>query len=162
MYASEDRSRTGTVWRRLAQLFLLTTCSVFVFYANLSREPREGALPLQRQRTIEKCRLKERPAGPSPDFHDRETSDRFQPGSPPVLILNARIWTGARNGSETISGDILLKDGLIAAIIALDGETRESSQEDLVHTIMQDAELEVVDAKGRWVTPGYYRSLLRG
>ncbi|VDB95544.1 unnamed protein product [Peniophora sp. CBMAI 1063] len=155
--APAERVRTGTVWRKLARLFLLTSCSVLVFYTSLNRQLQEGkhVHPSYVERAIQRCREKDRPAGPPPDFHDRETSDRFQPGTAPVLIRNARIWTGEHNGTEAVSGDILLKDGLIAAIVTLGLDSAAQSKDELVvQRAMEDTDLEVIDAKGRWITPG--------
>ncbi|KAJ7448178.1 hypothetical protein FB451DRAFT_1375446 [Mycena latifolia] len=43
-------------------------------------------------------------------------SDRFVEGTPPVLIQNAKILTGARNGTEIVFGDILLDKGLVLGV----------------------------------------------
>lgn len=159
--ASVNRKRPGVV-RRVAQLFWLTVCSVLVFYIFLGTEVERSnhVLSAHVQRTIEQCKAKDRPAGPPPDFHDRDTSDRFQPGTPPVLIRNARIWTGANNGTEKVTGDILLKDGLVAAIVTLGSDSLARSKKDpTILASMQDSQLEIIDAKGRWITPGYIENL---
>lgn len=83
-------------------------------------------------------------AGPPPDFHKRPESDRFVPGTKPVLIQRARIWTGLRNGSETFIGDILLEKGLIKAVGHIPQDFVAAFGDDLV----------VVDARELWVTPG--------
>lgn len=51
-----------------------------------------------------------------PTFHERDTSDRFQPGTKPILIRNATIWTGGGDGREVISGDIFVNGGIIKAV----------------------------------------------
>lgn len=159
---STNRRLSTDLWRRVAQLFLLTSCSVLVFYAAVDKQVQKGGhgLPLHVEKAIKKCETKDRRAGPPPDFHDRERSDRFQPGTPPVLIRDARIWTGARRGTETVSGDILLKDGVIAAVITLDWDTPARLEDPVIRTALQDIQLEVIDAKGRWVTPGYIKCCL--
>src|SRR6266567_250224 len=51
---------------------------------------------------LSKCANIHSPAGPPPSFRTatrvREGSDRWVPGTPPTLLRNAKIWTGARNG----------------------------------------------------------------
>jgi hypothetical protein len=94
---------------------------------------------------VSRCRALNKPPGPPPDFHKRTKSDRFAPGTRPTLLKNAKIWTGARNGSEVIHGDILLDKGLIQNI----GHFNEAS---LRLKIGHD--LVVMDVKGAWVTPG--------
>ncbi|KAJ3989257.1 carbohydrate esterase family 9 protein [Lentinula detonsa] len=100
--------------------------------------------PVNRTPTVNKCRSLKLPAGPPPTFHERSESDRFVPGTPPTLIRNATIWTGAYNRTEVIYGDILLDKGMIINIGRI--------QPILLQTY--GAELVVFDARRRWVTPG--------
>ncbi|KAF8801695.1 amidohydrolase [Phlegmacium glaucopus] len=90
------------------------------------------------------------PAGPPQSFNTaaRTENDRFVPGTPPVLLRNATIWTGARNGTEIVYGDVLLDRGLVVAVgyippSLLDG-VRQSST----------SEVRVEDVGGAWITPG--------
>ncbi|KAJ7926491.1 hypothetical protein B0H13DRAFT_1084060 [Mycena leptocephala] len=56
---------------------------------------------------------------PAPDFIASRTAhgwDRFVEGTSPVLILIAKILTGARNGTEIVFGDVLLDKGVILGI----------------------------------------------
>ena len=57
-----------------------------------------------------------------------------------MLIHNATIWTGGADGKEVLRGDVLMAGGLIKWV----GGSRVSKMEGLV----------IVDAKGKWVTPG--------
>lgn len=93
---------------------------------------------------ISRCRRLAKPAASSPDFHSRSRSDRFEEGTRPILIQNARIWTGNKNGTEVVHADILLDKGLIKSI----GHLHDFS----IQTYGK--ELDIVDAKGSWVTPG--------
>ncbi|KAF6761161.1 amidohydrolase [Ephemerocybe angulata] len=93
-----------------------------------------------------RCRQLRTRAGPPDDFGRRSTSDRFEEGTRPVLIKNAKIWTGKRNGTEVIDGDILIDKGIIESIGHLDVTS------DLVASY--SGRLDVVDAKGAWLTPG--------
>ncbi|KAJ7833563.1 hypothetical protein B0H13DRAFT_229853 [Mycena leptocephala] len=56
---------------------------------------------------------------PAPDFIASRTAhgwDRFVEGTSPVLILNAKILTGARNGTEIVFGDVLLDKGVLLGV----------------------------------------------
>ena len=58
------------------------------------------------------------------------------------------IWTGARNGTEIVYGDVLLDKGLVVAVgyippSLLDGVSQSST-----------TEIRVEDLEGAWVTPG--------
>jgi imidazolonepropionase-like amidohydrolase len=61
--------------------------------------------------------------------------------------LNARIWTGDKNGTEVVEADILLDKGIIKGIGRIG---RLLSRFDISE---QDAV--VHDVKGSWVIPGY-------
>jgi hypothetical protein len=78
------------------------------------------------------------------DFQKRSRSDRFVVGTKPVLIKGARVWTGERNGTEIITGDVLLDKGIIQ------GVGRSATAALAAHT----RGLIVIDAKGAWITPG--------
>ncbi|KAF8206096.1 hypothetical protein K438DRAFT_1817821 [Mycena galopus ATCC 62051] len=85
------------------------------------------------------------PLDPPPEFTATRTetgSDRFVPGTRPTLIKNAKILTGARNGTEVIFGDVLLDKGVILAV----GYIPEA--------LMLDRNLEVINAEGKWISPG--------
>ncbi|KAJ7225059.1 hypothetical protein B0H12DRAFT_1328757 [Mycena haematopus] len=69
-------------------------------------------------------------------------SDRFVPGTRPTLLKNAKILTGARNGTEVIFGDVLLDKGVILAV----GYIPE--------LLTLDRNLDVIDAEGKWISPG--------
>ncbi|KAJ7075534.1 hypothetical protein B0H15DRAFT_894200 [Mycena belliarum] len=82
---------------------------------------------------------------PSSDFiASRNTlgSDRFVEGTPPVLIRNAKILTGARNGTEIVFGDILLDKGLVIGVGYIP------------NALTRLPHLRVVDAGGKWISPG--------
>ncbi|KAG6900265.1 hypothetical protein C0993_000718 [Termitomyces sp. T159_Od127] len=89
------------------------------------------------------CRASRAQVGPFPESSTRSQSDRFVHGTKPVLIKRAKIWTGTKNGTEVIHGDILLDKGLIKSVGHLYG----------LHDIY-GSDLVVVDAKDGWVTPG--------
>ncbi|KAI0085136.1 carbohydrate esterase family 9 protein [Irpex rosettiformis] len=82
--------------------------------------------------------------GPPPNFSKRTQSDRYVPGTKPVLLKNAKIWSGEKNGTEVLYADVLLDKGIIKGI----GRTSLK----LVKGLKE--EYEVIDARNAWVTPG--------
>ncbi|KAJ6570161.1 carbohydrate esterase family 9 protein [Mycena vulgaris] len=98
-----------------------------------------------RASAISRCHALQMKPGPPEDFHERSESDRFVPGTSPHLIKNAKMWTGASNGTEVFSGDILIDKGLIKGVGHFGSAALLKAY---------GADLVVVDAKGAWVTPG--------
>jgi hypothetical protein len=97
-------------------------------------------MPLDAQEILMRCAaLKMRP-GPPSNFLERKESDRFEEGTPATIIRNATIWTGEKNGTEIIYGDLLLDKGIVQAV----GQVPRTP----VH------EAHIIDARGAWVTPG--------
>lgn len=107
-------------------------------------------MPLNAQQILSKCASLNAIPGPPANFHDREVSDRFEPGTNPTLIRNATIWTGAANGTEIIKGDILLDGGIVQGI----GEIPKDG-------LLADRRLQVVEANGAWLTPGLGQNLTK-
>jgi hypothetical protein len=96
--------------------------------------------PLDAQQILIRCAaLKMRPGAPS-NFLERTVSDRFEEDTPATLIRDATIWTGEKNGTEIIYGDLLLDKGIVVAI----GEVPRAP-------ILN---VRTIDARGAWVTPG--------
>ncbi|GAA5942389.1 uncharacterized protein JCM15063_006228 [Sporobolomyces koalae] len=90
---------------------------------------------------VDRCQDLHLTPGVPDDFYKRQTSDRFVPGARPILIRNASVWTGQYDGNEILyNHDVLLDQGLIVEI----NET--------IHPRLKD--LDVIDAKGAWLTPG--------
>lgn len=79
----------------------------------------------------------------SADFA-RRSSNRYVPGTRPVLIKHARIWTGERNGTQVIRGDILMDKGLIKSIGHISDVTLAQFKSNLI----------IIDANNSWITPG--------
>lgn len=75
-----------------------------------------ASVPLHASQILEKCASLDTKPGPSPTFHTRVVSDRFQPGTKPILIRNATIWTGNVDGLEVVKGDIFVDRGIIKAV----------------------------------------------
>ncbi|KAJ7685890.1 hypothetical protein B0H17DRAFT_985428 [Mycena rosella] len=69
-------------------------------------------------------------------------SDRFVEGTAPVLIRNAKILTGARNGTEIVFGDILLDKGVVLGVGYIP------------NALTQLPNLKSIDAGGKWISPG--------
>lgn len=96
------------------------------------------------QAAAAKCLSLQQEPGPPPDFWKRSRSDRYEPGTRPVLIKGGRIWTGRNNGTEVIYGDILMEKGIIKSVGKLGW----------LDLTTYGSDLQVVDAKGAWITPG--------
>jgi len=97
---------------------------------------------LNAQHILGQCAALRATPGPPENFLARETSDRFEPGTKPTLIKNAKLWTGARNGSEIVYGDLYMDHGIVKAIGYIPRALY--AKDDVV----------VIDADGAWVTPG--------
>jgi hypothetical protein len=129
-----------------ALLYLLALCAVTstcTFYWNgHSTDARAASqrIPLEAQEILMRCASLRMTSGPPLNFADRSVSDRFEEGTPATLIKNATIWTGQKNGTEIIYGDLLLDKGIVKAI----GQVPRSPLHDV----------RTVDAGGAWVTPG--------
>ncbi|CED83667.1 Metal-dependent hydrolase, composite domain [Phaffia rhodozyma] len=76
-----------------------------------------------------------------------QVSDRFVPGTQPVLLTNATIWTGNKDGQEVIlAGSVLLEGGLIKAI--------SKSKDDIKDLLKRSCHVHEIDVGGKWITPG--------
>ncbi|KIJ59733.1 hypothetical protein HYDPIDRAFT_32949 [Hydnomerulius pinastri MD-312] len=133
--------------RRWSRLYLLVVAFTALYFSGRTSLQVLGSRPsaselVKREHILDQCRYIKTPAGPPADFHARQESDRFVPGTKPVLIKNATIWTSGQNGTEVVEGDLLLHKGLIKAV------------GDVPLKLLQGLQLEVVDAYGAWVTPG--------
>lgn len=151
---SHSRPRRSKTMLKLGLLGGFSIVALFFFYSQLSDD--FGVIPFHHKHhkhkpknardIVARCKQLRTHAEPSDDFRGRSASDRFEEGTKPVLIKRAKIWTGRRNGTEVIEGDILLDKGIIKSIGRLD--------------VMSDAlssysgRLQVLDANSAWVTPG--------
>lgn len=101
-------------------------------------------VPVNAEHIKGRCHSLNLTPGPPSNFLERTESDRFEPGTKPVLVKNATIWTGRADGLEVVKGDVFLANGLVKAV----GDVDES-------LVKKYKDVKVVDAKGAWVTPGY-------
>ena len=147
------RHRTRPLTRRaFLPLLLALTCFLVILYGfafgqgiDFWQAYTRNNLSVEAAAAVARCRALHATPGPSADFAKRTQSDRFVPGTKPILIQNAKIWTGEKNGTEIIHADILLDKGIIKGI----GHTAHK----LVNAYKD--EMMVIDAKNAWVTPGY-------
>ncbi|KAJ3568393.1 hypothetical protein NP233_g5742 [Leucocoprinus birnbaumii] len=96
------------------------------------------------QVAINQCLALQQKPGPLPGFWSRSRSDRYEPGTKPVLIKRGKIWTGKDNGTQVIHGDILMEEGIIKSIGKLGWMDLDA----------YGGDLQIIDAKGSWITPG--------
>ncbi|KAI0065899.1 composite domain of metallo-dependent hydrolase [Artomyces pyxidatus] len=123
-----------------AGVTFLTSSSLL--YAN-DQPGRAQNVPSNAQAILAKCAALNMLPGPPANFHAREESDRYEQGIPSTHIRNATIWTGGKNGTEVVYGDVLLDRGVVKAVGYVP------------RTILdQMKDVTVVDADGAWVTPG--------
>ena len=134
---------------RLLAAFCIAASLTYTFNAVFTLTRREHLfaksplVPSNAQDILRRCRQLNVTPGPPKDFDLRTASDRYEPGSPTVLLKNATIWTGRDSGTEVIHGDLLLDKGIVRAV------------GDVVLSDLRDCEaLEVIDLHGAWVTPG--------
>lgn len=132
--------------RLLHLYFLLAVSGAFLYFSQSLWTTHSAArLPPHAATSLARCRSLQAKPGPSRDFYKRTQSDRFEEGTRPILIKNARIWTGDVNGTEVVDADILLDKGIITGIGRVEHFQLNTYKDDLV----------VIDAKNAWVTPGY-------
>ncbi|KAK2464537.1 hypothetical protein APHAL10511_003444 [Amanita phalloides] len=174
------RNRNCKLVRRLVFLLTLSLGAALLYTTNWAQvqvSPSRFPFPFpSRPRAIPRDLLKHRhylrarcksvrtPAGPPESYRPESrlsgrgekgggggSSDRYVPGTPPTLIKNAKIWTGERNGTFTIYGDVLLDKGLIVAV----GHVPPAIVDAFVPAGSEARRhLVVLDARGKWVTPG--------
>ncbi|KAI0266870.1 carbohydrate esterase family 9 protein [Gloeopeniophorella convolvens] len=111
---------------------------------------RSVPLPLHAEQSLARCAALDFTSGPPTDFHDRTASDRFVPGTKATLLHNARIWTGENNGTEVLQGDVYVDKGLILGVGNVDFGALGLDVDGMVTR----GELDVIDVRGAWVTPG--------
>ncbi|KAL0956500.1 hypothetical protein HGRIS_002644 [Hohenbuehelia grisea] len=143
------RHRPSAPSLRVHAVALLASLSLLVvIYHNLHlpRSNTNPKLPLHATESVARCRALKVKPGPPSDFEERTVSDRYVSGTKPYLLKNAKIWTGGENGTEVVEGDILVDKGIIMGV----GHFGTDFSEEM---IAKD-ELEVVDVRGAWITPG--------
>lgn len=121
MRVNGTRARQATSSRRPSSISILAVfvlCSLWYFTSYLHGNASNKAIriPYHATDTLKQCRRLQLKPGVPNDFALRETSDRFQPGTRPILIRNATIWTGRVNGLEVLAGDVLLQGGIIKQV----------------------------------------------
>lgn len=93
-------------------VIVLTVLGFRIIHRNFDSK-RVARVPFNGNDITARCNALNMTPGPPPGFDNRSQSDRYQLGTPDVLIRNATIWTGGMDGNEIITGDILLTSGLI-------------------------------------------------
>ncbi|KAJ3553840.1 hypothetical protein NM688_g3408 [Phlebia brevispora] len=135
--------------RRTSTLLLITVfllfnlCYDWTFLKSTPEGQRTVAVPLHAEEISAKCRSLQLTPGPPLNFYNRSVSDRYEVGTKPVLVRNAKIWTGGVQGLEVLDGDLLLAGGIIRAV----GHVGKKLLEEY-------SEITVIEAHGAWVTPG--------
>jgi hypothetical protein len=140
-YSPAVSGKTQTLWwrfrSRLPGLLVLPALCALAALSSVYYAP----IPPYASSAILRCRGLNLSPVDVQRSHKRIDSDRFDRGTKPVLLKNARIWTGERNGTEIISGNVFLDQGVIKNISQID-------------IVALDSDTIVIDAKNAWVTPG--------
>ncbi|KAJ6551858.1 composite domain of metallo-dependent hydrolase [Mycena capillaripes] len=125
----------SATWKRISVALLLIIFFFLLPFSWLPSRPRN--VPAQCQ--FIRDSLEQRLAG----LHSRDESDRYVPGTRPVLLRNATLWTGANKGTDIVYGsDVLLDKGLIVALGSIPPQLERLKN------------LDIVDLHGNWVSPG--------
>lgn len=152
--ASHFRPYRPRRWRSLALTvmlvgaFIYTSLCILIEPSSLRSYLNPVHAPSAVLAGLSECRANTILPGPPSSFaSSRTTSDRFVRGTRDVWIRNATLWTGDHDSKPEI-GDLLLSGGIILGV----GKnlTREI---DGMHK-----DYNVIDAMGRWVTPGIVSS----
>ena len=148
--------RTTQAWRRIFCFSIFAAVAQLIYTLSplrttFRREFGNDQINADRAKLLSKCSTIHVPAGPPADYATSSRlhsgSDRWVPGTPPTLLRNAKIWTGARNGTEIVYGDILLDKGLIVAVGYIPPSLISA-------TTGAGSEMRVQDVGGKWITPG--------
>jgi hypothetical protein len=142
------RQRTRKRQRISLALFALPLISLIYlrsFWGLLLGNSSTERLPIDAASILSRCVDLNASPGPPADFYSRTESNRFAPGTKPVLIQNATIWTGDDSGNEQFKGDIVLDGGIIEWV-------GEGGLDQVQKYYGQN--IVAVDAGGAWVTPG--------
>jgi hypothetical protein len=141
------RGKNASLRHRCLLVASTSLCLLFLLLSAFPWPPHRPHVPEhikeQRRQALARCEYARTPAGPSDTFYSRSESDRYVPGTNAVLLTNAKIWTGGRNGSELVLGDILLYKGLIKAVGYI--------PPGLLRSV---GPVQTVDVNESWVTPG--------
>ena len=140
-------------FRRFLGLVFCALVAHTVYFSSLgNRSSVSNITKADRAFFLSKCANIHIPAGPPASFSTatrvREGSDRWVPGTPPTLLRNAKIWTGARNGTEVVYGDVLLDKGLIVAVGYIPPNLLAGAK------ARGGGDIKVLDVAGKWITPG--------
>lgn len=133
--------RKFSFYGRLVALCLVATLAFINISPSATSERRNVKVPQHADAIQARCRALNTKPGPPSNFYDRSVSDRFVPGTRPVLLTNATIWTGRVQGLEILKGDIYIDGGILKSIGRIDHHLLGSN-------------VEIIDVGGAFVTPG--------
>lgn len=143
------QNTSTNIWQFNSQFrvgfFLATSVLVFLAAQVFSSPHTNTRVPTHISYAISRCHhIQKTLKTASHSDQPRTQSDRYVPGTKPVLLKHARIWTGEKNGTEVIHGDILLDNGLIKGTGYIPSSTLREYGGDLI----------TMDIGNAFVTPG--------
>lgn len=150
-YRRPQRSAAEITTLVLACLSLLVLARQFDFpWPVPSPSPTPNPVPDFVKDGMKQCKIIQRPTPHhSPFNHHRKQSDRFAAGTRDVLLKNATLWTGNKGGEEVIYGADVYMSGGVVHRIGTGGKN-----ESLALYMKGKKDVDEVDLKGAWVTPG--------
>ncbi|KAF8897691.1 carbohydrate esterase family 9 protein [Infundibulicybe gibba] len=135
--------------RMPALVILVSTVATLIVFGFVSPtvifNPSTNAhkIPPHAQAVLSRCMSLKLQAGPTANFLARKSSDRYEPGTNATWIRNGMLFTGEKNGTVTMRGDLLLDKGIIKSIGIIPNFLLDNTPN-----------LTTIDAKGAWITPG--------
>ncbi|KIJ40898.1 hypothetical protein M422DRAFT_75681 [Sphaerobolus stellatus SS14] len=144
------RRKSGKLARLGLFSVVLCSISLVLYVQSLSSiNTAHSRVPYKADEILARCAELNRKPGPPRDFHTRTHSDRFVPGTNPVLLHNATIWTGSvddHGKEEIVIGDVLMDRGIVRWV----GGANDLKNAKEIY----GENLAIVDVGGAWVTPG--------
>lgn len=136
-----------TLFTVLSILVLTLSSSVPFLFPVPNHSLPFSRVPIDVNHILNKCSNLNTTPSPPPGFYSRARSDRYVPGTKPLLIRNATIWTGRMDGLEVVGGDVLLEGGIIKKV----GRVNETAINEISG---EGVKYNTVNVEGAWVTPG--------
>ncbi|KAG9090536.1 hypothetical protein FS749_000470 [Ceratobasidium sp. UAMH 11750] len=142
------------IWMLGFTVLTFAAASTFFRASSLPAGGLSDVIPPNAQSILNRCaRTTATPNRPPSD--GLRVSDRFQPGTKSVLILNATIWTGVKDGKgrvRVVKGDMLIDGGAIRSLYA-DGLGSTAAVTKKYGSLNA---IEIRNVNGAWVTPAIF------
>ncbi|KAG9112790.1 hypothetical protein FRC07_007874, partial [Ceratobasidium sp. 392] len=153
-YQYQFETSSTRTWLFYSGVLAFVTTYSLLWATSLTSGGHNHIIPQNAKNILGRCARAE--ATPNRHSSDqRRVSDRFEPGTKPVLILNATVWTGVKEHDghvRVVNGDVLIDGGVIRGLYA-DGVGSKAAAKDEYGSLNA---IEIRDANGAWVTPAIF------